>query len=195
MAKTTEKLTLKLAQKVDGENIYWKSRTWDTNLPSYFVLANYPANESLVADDLTGMLTQNAVNKLSGGSVTIGNLFSKPVEKPREKELRTAFSSSSMDELVTAALKHDVIVVATGSLTDKSEITRYRLREFIERINDQEGAAKLKVLVAQNSKTPAHPLSSGARTSVVWQLETLAETGLYKTIVEQMANSKMRTDI
>lgn len=45
MAKTTEKVIMKLSQKVDGEHIFWKSRQWDLNLPSYFVLSNYPANE------------------------------------------------------------------------------------------------------------------------------------------------------
>jgi hypothetical protein len=196
MVKVTEKATLKLAQRVEGEHIFWKSRQWDSNLPSYFVLANYPANQLLIADDLTGMLIQNAIFKLGGGSVTVGNLFSKKITTPSERLLREAYVENSMDELITTALKHDHVVIATGALSDKSEITRFRLREFLERLIDQEAGDKIKVLVSQNEKEPAHPLSSGVRSSgLPWQLETIEATGLYEKIVKQMATAKIRMEI
>lgn len=197
MAKVTEKATLKLAQKVEGAHIFWKSRQWDANLPSYFVLGNYPANQLLIADDLTGMLIQNAIFNLGGGSVTVGNLFSKKVGNPSERLLREAYADNSMDELVTTALKHDHVVIATGSLSDKSEITRFRLREFLERLIDQEASEKLLVLVTQdNTKTPAHPLSRGVRNAGMnWKLESVEAVGLYEKIVKQMANAKIRMEV
>lgn len=196
MTKVTEKATLKLAQRVESEHIFWKSRQWDSNLPSYFVLGNYPANQLLIADDLTGMLIQNAIFKLGGGSVTVGNLFSKKITTPSERLLREAYAENGMDELIITALKHDHVVIATGALSDKSEITRFRLREFLERLIDQEAGDKIKVLVSQNEKEPAHPLSSGVRSSgLSWQLETIEATGLYEKIVKQMAAAKIRMEI
>lgn len=193
MAKTTERVTMKLSQKREGEHVFWKSRQWDNDLPSYFVLSNYPANEQLVSDDLTGMLIQNAILKLGGGSVTVGNLFSKSVGKASEKVLREAYTDNSMDELITTALKHDYIIIAIGSLTDKSEIARFRLRTFLERLFDQEANDKIQVLVAQDTKEPAHPLSRFVRGfGLNWQLESVDSVGLYERIIKQMNSAKIR---
>lgn len=190
----TEKATLKLAQKVEGLDIYWKTRTWDTKLASYFVLANYPANENLLADDLTGMLTQNAVIQLGGGSATIGNLFTRSVKRVAERNLREAFSEESMNELVGAALKHDNVVVAVGSLTDRSEIARYRLKDFLDRLRAAE--KPIQVLVAYGTNVPAHPLSGGVRASGAgWQLEDLDNTQLYQELEEKLATEKPRATV
>ncbi|MFL1696397.1 DUF1643 domain-containing protein [Weissella kandleri] len=197
MAKTIEKVTMKLSQKIEGEHIFWKSRQWDSDLPSYFVLSNYPANELLVSDDMTGMLIQNAIFKLGGGGVVVGNLFSKSVgNKANEKILREAYTDNSMDELVTTALKQDYIVISTGALNDKSEISRFRLRTFLERLIDQEANNKIKVLVVHDTKEPAHPLSRFVRGfGLNWQLETLESVRLYERIVKQMNSAKIRINL
>ncbi|GAK30152.1 hypothetical protein WOSG25_012490 [Weissella oryzae SG25] len=55
---------------------------------------------------------------------------------------------------------------------------------------------KIKVLVSQNEKEPAHPLSSGVRSSgLPWQLDTIEATGLYEKIVKQRATAKIRMEI
>lgn len=146
---------------------------------------------------MTVMLIQNAIFKLGGGGVVVGNLFSKSVgNKANEKILREAYTDNSMDELITTALKQDYIVIATGALTDKSEISRFRLRTFLERLMDQEANDKIKVLVAQDTKEPAHPLSRFVRGfGLNWQLETLESVGLYERIVKQMNSAKIRINL
>lgn len=149
-----------------------------------------------MSDDLIGMLIQNAIFDLGGGSVTVGNLFSKRVTTSSEQILREAYTDNSMDELITTALKHDNIIIAIGSLSNKSEITRFRLRTFLERLFDQEANDKINVLVAQDSKEPAHPLLRFVRKSgLIWKLKSVKSVGLYEKIVKQMNTAKIRIDL
>jgi hypothetical protein len=190
----TDKATLKLSQKVSGTDIFWKTRSWDSKLQSFFVLANYPANQNLLADDLTGMLVQNQVINLGGGSVTIGNLFTRSVRRVSESALRDAYSEDSMNEIVGAALKHDRIIVAVGSLTDKSEVARHRLKDFLERLEAAD--KRVEVLVAFDTLNPAHPLSGGVRASGAgWQIESVKKVGVMDRLVEQIANEKPRATV
>jgi hypothetical protein len=190
----TDKATLKLSQKVSGTDIFWKTRSWDAKLQSFFVLANYPANQNLLADDLTGMLIQNQVINLGGGSVTIGNLFTRAVPRVSERALRDAYSEDSMNELVGAALKHDRIIVAVGSLTDKSEVARHRLKDFLERLEAAD--KRVEVLVAFDTLNLAHPLSGGVRASGAgWQIESVKKVGLMDRLVEQIGNEKPRATV
>lgn len=150
---------VKVQQKIKGDDIYWKRWLWDADKPTMLVLANYPASKNVLEEDLTGILIRNAVlSREEYGGVVIANLFTRPVKWPSDKSLSVAFAEDGMTELVKACLEADQVVIAVGSLPNRSVVALARIQEFWEACKKEDMAKKVTLLVNSKGK-PVHPLA------------------------------------
>ncbi|TGD17555.1 DUF1643 domain-containing protein [Levilactobacillus suantsaiihabitans] len=157
--KHLSKATIEITQKSKGEDVYWVKQVWDTSKPIVLVLANYPASHGLLEQDLTGMLIRNAALEMKTyGGVIIANLFTRSVKWPTNKSLSAAYAEDSMTELVKACKEADQVIVAIGSLPDRSEVALARVKEFWQAVTDEQMFKKILLLVNGQGK-PVHPLA------------------------------------
>ncbi|WP_341778683.1 DUF1643 domain-containing protein [Levilactobacillus sp. HBUAS70063] len=157
--KHLSKATIEVTQKSKGDDVYWIKEVWDTAKPVVLVLANYPASHGLLEQDLTGTLIRNATLDMETyGGVIIANLFTQTVKWPTNKNLSVAYAEDGMDELMKVCKIADRVIVAIGSLPDRSEIAMARIQEFWQAIGKAEMYKKVMVLVNGKGK-PVHPLA------------------------------------
>jgi len=157
--KHLSKATVEVTQKSKGEDVYWVKYVWDTSRPIVLVLANYPASHGLLEQDLTGTLIRNATLDMETyGGVIVANLFTRSVKWPTNKSLAAAYAEDSMTELIKACKEAVQIIVAIGSLPDRSEVALARAKEFWLAAGQEQMYKKILLLVNGEGK-PVHPLA------------------------------------
>ncbi|WP_057894353.1 DUF1643 domain-containing protein [Lacticaseibacillus brantae] len=177
--------TIEVTSRTTAKNVFWVRWVWETELPQYLVIANYPSVGDPKILDVTRLLIMNHIRALKGGGVAIANLFSQPVEHLSDKALSDGSTAQGITEIINLAKQVDHVILAMGSLPDKSKVAKARYDGLITVIKEEKLTDKVEMLINVTSKKPAHPLSLQGRT---WEFQPISEPKPSKKTMKKIAD-------
>ncbi|WP_179394594.1 DUF1643 domain-containing protein [Lacticaseibacillus absianus] len=178
-----------VTSRSNTQHLFWVRWSWNSLLPQYLVVANYPSVGDPRVLDLTRLLIVNHVRGVKGGGVAIANLFSRPVTNAKDESLVSSATAQGLKEIALMAKEVDQVVLAMGSLPNKSKVAGARLEEMLAVLHHEKLDDKVSWLVNPKTHQPAHPLSLQGQD---WQLSPLSPTVATATSKRESSRHKKK---
>lgn len=117
-----------------------------------------------------------------GGGVATAILFSQPVAHLSDKALSDGSTAQGITEVISLAKQVDHVILAIGSLPDKSQVVNARYDELITVIKEEKLTDKVEMLTNAISQKPVHPVSLQGR---MWKFQPISEPKPSKKTADQ----------
>lgn len=160
--------------KTDSD-LYYREFDWNTKATpkrrhTTMVIGNYPTSVDRVweLDQTTFLALNNVREQKSITGMVMANVYTRPIKGTSERALSSAFAQDAIEIIAARAQQYDVkeIIVAVGSLYEKSKLTRERFAE-LKSILARTGNEEQLLMLVDSHGTANHPLAPSVRNS--WQ--------------------------